>query len=576
MNYSKSFSTGDLKASSISAYAIDESKTPETHCFAPEPPNHHPHRGGKVITDADWPALKPIIHRLYIIDNLTFLKVKEALNLEFGFNITKRQFTRKVETWGFKKNFRKNERDEIVKSGKIPQRFLHDSRINQKRVERLQKRNTVRMGVGVESEDIERSLVQNLEFSQKPKAIKETSLDLTPCNSMMGNQNAALKDRDMIIEEIPRSDFRHDIVTLDTGDQWPFNKFAGDNSGLPWLAEFFVQLEIAEVIALTSFEPEKQGDVEEARFISGTALKELINPSDSDSVCGGSFQAQRQNHSPYYIFARSASLQAHNPGIHRCHCSPLFEIDIFPPYKNSNNRAQDKWIHSFAPFKRIALDLEAKLSKLERVLPASSTAIISTLECLAFVYHRSRESKQVVMTCRKLLHARQKEKSPNTHKMVESCLWIVDSCLALGELKIGLNIHAILHPRIENAVDLQHPLRIHSTYLKAEILYQLHQYREAEDIIRPVMQIVLATLGHNHLLTIGLMNTLSLILRRRFHLVEANRLARYSLQMADQIRLGCDLVRKRRSTYAYIRNPGPLQREYQSVPSPIQIIGRNL
>ncbi|TGO39338.1 hypothetical protein BHYA_0056g00500 [Botrytis hyacinthi] len=281
MDYSKTFSIGDLKTPSTSAYTINESKTLESHCFTPEPPTHHPHHGGKVITDADWPDLKPIIHRLYIIDNLTFLKVKEALSLEFGYNITKRQFTRKVETWGFKKNFRKNERDEIVKSGKIPERFIHDSRINQKRVERLQKRNAAHVGLGVKSEDNERSRVQEQVFFQNTNAIKGASLDLESYYTMIEGQNAALEDHDITIAEIARSEFRHDVVTQNTEDQWPFRQSTEDDFGLLWLAELFVQLEIAEIIAPTGIEPEKQGDVEEARFISGMELKELFNQYDN-------------------------------------------------------------------------------------------------------------------------------------------------------------------------------------------------------------------------------------------------------------------------------------------------------
>ncbi|TGO46790.1 hypothetical protein BCON_0307g00010 [Botryotinia convoluta] len=466
MDYSKTFSLG------TSTNVIDGFKALESRCFALEVPNCHSHRGGRVITDADWPGLKPIIHRLYIIDNLAFLKVKEALNLEFGYNITNRQFTRKIETWGFKKNFRKNERDEIVKSGKIPHRLIHGSRINQKRVERLQRRNVVRMGFGVESEDNERSLVQDQDFFQKTNAIKGASLDLELCYTMTGDQNAALEDYDMTIEEIPRSKFRHGIVTQNTEDQWPFIQSAEDDSGLSWLAELFVQLEIAEIIASISFETkkEKQWDVEEARFISGTDLKELSKPYDNTSK----------------------------------------DIDGF----------------------------EGKLPRLERVLPPNSPAIILTLESLAFVYHRLGRRGEVRRTHRNLFQIRQKEKFPNTYKKVESYLWIVDSSISLGDMKIAMNLHSILHPEIEKAVDSQHPLRIYSSYLMAKILYQLYQNHEAEDIIRPVMQIVLATLGHNHILTIKVMNLLSLILQKKFYLVEANRLARYSLQVADRADLG--------------------------------------
>ncbi|KAF7935001.1 uncharacterized protein EAE98_003046 [Botrytis deweyae] len=540
MDYSKTLSTGDLTASSVSAYVIDESKTLESHCFIPEPPNHHPHHGGKVISDADWPTLKPIIHRLYIIDNLKFPKVKEALKSEFGYKITKRQFTRKVGSWGFKKNFRKDERDEIVKSGRIPQRLIHDSRINQKRIERLQKRYVARMGLGVESEDNERSLVQDQDFSPKTNAIKEASLDLEPCYTMTGDQNAALEDHDMTVEEIPRSEFRHDIVTQNTEDEWPFSQSAGDDSEISWLAELFVQLEIAEIITSTSFETEKekQWDVEEARFISGTDLKALSNPYDKTLVCGGSFLAQRNNHYPHHLSTRSTSLQTHNSGIYQCRWSPLFEIDIFPPFRNSNNRIQNNFLHSLASFKRMSVDLESKLSKLERLLPANSPAIISTLEYLIFVYNRLLWKRKVAMTCRKLLYARQNERFPNTYKIVESCLGIVDSCIALGELMIGRDLHLILHPKIEEAVDSQHPLHIHSSYLMAKILHRINQDREAENIICPLMQIVLATLGHNHLLTIKVMNLLSLILKRKHYLIEANRLSRYSLQVSIQSGLG--------------------------------------
>ncbi|KAF7939221.1 uncharacterized protein EAE97_007301 [Botrytis byssoidea] len=547
MDYSKAFSIGDLKTPSTSAYTIDESKILESHCFTPERPTHHPHHGGKVITDADWPDLKSIIRRLYVIDNFTFLKVKEVLNLEFGYNITKRQFTRKVESWGFKKNFRRNERDEIVKSGRIPQRFIHDSRINQKRVERLQKRNAARIGLGVECEDNEESLVLDQDFSPKMNAIKEAALDLELCYTNIGHQNAALDDRDMIIEEIPRSKLRHDIVAPNTEEQWPFSQFAESDSRLSWLAELFVQLEIAETIASTSLETEKQWDVEEARFISGTALKELLDPYDNNLICGGSSQAQRYNHYPHHLSARSSSLQTHNLGMHQHHRSPLFEIDFSPSSRNSNNRTQNNLIHPFSSFERMSIDMEAKLSKLERVLPANSPAIVLTLESLAFVYHELNKSGEVAITCGKLLHARQKERSPSKHKIVQSHLWIVDSCIASGHLKTGMNLHNILHPRIENSVDFHHPLRIHSSYLMTKFLYQLYRNREAEDIIHPVMQVALVTLGHNHLLTIKLMNLLSLILRRKLCLLEADRLARYSLQVSSQLDLGATLFESARA-----------------------------
>ncbi|TEY56938.1 hypothetical protein BOTCAL_0223g00180 [Botryotinia calthae] len=525
------------KVSSTSIYGIDDSQILESRCFASGVPKHFPHREGKEITDADWPGLKSIIHRLYIIENLTFPKVKETLHLELGYNITKRQFTRKVEIWGFRKNFRKSEKDDIVKSGEIPQRFIHDSRINQKRIERLRKRNGVQMGPGVESEDGEIFFVQNQDVSQKTNAPKEASLDVESCYAMIGDQNTSLQNHDMIIKQTPISEFPHDIVTPNTEDQCSFGQSAEDDFEHPWLAELFVQLETAEIIASTSLDNETKQGVKETRNLSRIELKELSRPYSSTSPCGGSFLAQARSHTSHHHSARSTSLQSHNPGMHQLHWSPLFEIDIFPSSRSAGKRSQDSWVHLFASFERESIACREKLSKLERVLPANSPAIISTLECLTFVYHQLGKSREFEMTCRTLLYARQKEQCPNTYKMVEICLWIVDSYIVSHDLKIGMNLHTILHPMIENSIDSQHLLHIHSSYLRAEIFYRLCQYHEAEATIHPVMQIALASLGPSHQLTIRVMNLLCWILRKNGSLAEAEKLARYSLQVLDKSEL---------------------------------------
>ncbi|KAM0160889.1 hypothetical protein ACHAPG_002647 [Botrytis cinerea] len=537
MDYSKVSSMEKRKVSSTSVYGIDDSQIPEPRCFASGVPKHFPRREGKEITDADWPGLKSIIHRLYIIENLTFPKVKETLHLELGYNITKRQFTRKIEIWGFRKNFRKSERDDIVKSGEIPQRFMHDSRITQKRIERLRKRNGVQMGPGVESEDDEIFFVQNQDVSKKTNAPQEASLDVESCYAMIGDQNTPLQNHDMIVKQTPISEFRHDIVTPNIEDQCSFGQSAEDDFEHSWLAELFVQLETAEIIASTSLDNETKQGVKETQHLSRTELKESSRPYSSTSSCGGSFLAQARSHSSHHHSARSTSLQSHNPGMHQLYWSPLFEINIFPTLRNANKRSQESWFHLFASFKRESIVCKEKFSKLKRVLPPNSPAIISTLECMAFVYHQLGYSREFEMTCRTLLYARQNEQCPNTYKMVEICLWIVDSYIVSHDLKIGMNLHTILHPRIENAMDSRHPLHIHSSYLMAEILYRLCQYNEAEATIRPVMQIALAALGPNHHLTIRVMNLLCWILRKNGSLAEADKLARYCLQVLEKSEL---------------------------------------
>ncbi|CAD6445970.1 d05bbbb2-c4b2-4147-bae4-b266db64c01c [Sclerotinia trifoliorum] len=79
----------NLTASPISTSGIDAPQAFGARCFAAGVPKEVQAYRGKAITEADWPT--PVIYRLYISENLTFPKVKEALNVEFKFNITEKE-----------------------------------------------------------------------------------------------------------------------------------------------------------------------------------------------------------------------------------------------------------------------------------------------------------------------------------------------------------------------------------------------------------------------------------------------------------------------------------------------------
>ncbi|KAJ8058918.1 hypothetical protein OCU04_011903 [Sclerotinia nivalis] len=247
MDHSPILPMDNLTALPISTSGIGAPQAFGAHYFAAEVPKKIPAYRGKAITEADWPTLKPIIYRLYISEKLTFPKVKEALNVELG----KRQFTRKIEEWGFRKNFRKDEREEIVKGGNIPQRFIHDSRINQKRVDRLQRRNGARMSVGSENHSSGMLSTQDRTLPKTTKIAEEDP-----------------GSHDTITEEIPTSNSPGDTIITGAMVPWTSNQAADNSSRLSRLTESSTQLEIKKTITTTSFD---NGDenVEERQDICG-------------------------------------------------------------------------------------------------------------------------------------------------------------------------------------------------------------------------------------------------------------------------------------------------------------------
>ncbi|PQE22729.1 kinesin light chain protein [Rutstroemia sp. NJR-2017a BVV2] len=102
-----------------------------------------PSNGARIITREEWENLKPYIHLHYIERNQTFLQVKIGLESKFGVSLTPRQFKRKIEDWGFKKNFRKAEKEQLISSCTLSGSLANDRRLDKKRIDRLRRRNGV-------------------------------------------------------------------------------------------------------------------------------------------------------------------------------------------------------------------------------------------------------------------------------------------------------------------------------------------------------------------------------------------------------------------------------------------------
>lgn len=298
MDHPPKVPTGKLTALPISTSGIAAPQAFGAHCSAVGAPKGVPAYRGKAVTEADWPTLKPVIYRLYISENLTFPKVKEALNVEFKFNITKRQFTRKIEKWGFRKNFRKDEREEIVKGGKIPQRFTHDSRVNQKRVERLRRRNGVRVSVGLENRSSGMPSTPDCTQSKTTKIVEEDP-----------------GSYDTISEEIPTSNSPGDTAITRTMGLRKSNQAADDCSQLSRLVKSSTQLEVKNFISTTSSSNVDE-NVEERQDTYGTETIYIWNQVEGASqTIRQHFSMQRTvSHSTKRSLSRRTLYQDHSTG----------------------------------------------------------------------------------------------------------------------------------------------------------------------------------------------------------------------------------------------------------------------
>lgn len=68
----------------------------------------------QVISKDKWEEIKPVIHRLYIVEHKAFSKIKPIIAEKYGFTPTSSQFGKRVNKWGFKKNASRDQRLKIV------------------------------------------------------------------------------------------------------------------------------------------------------------------------------------------------------------------------------------------------------------------------------------------------------------------------------------------------------------------------------------------------------------------------------------------------------------------------------
>ncbi|CAI9633549.1 unnamed protein product [Alternaria burnsii] len=69
----------------------------------------YPGSKARQLSDAEWEALKPLLHTLYIKENRTLAATRKALLERYGLNLSQKQLTKRFHDWSFKKNVKQHE-----------------------------------------------------------------------------------------------------------------------------------------------------------------------------------------------------------------------------------------------------------------------------------------------------------------------------------------------------------------------------------------------------------------------------------------------------------------------------------
>ncbi|KAF7941610.1 uncharacterized protein EAE97_006447 [Botrytis byssoidea] len=464
-----------------------------------------PTGGHKVLSREEWLKLKPIILQLYIDENQTYSTVASELARRFDFYPTKRQFTRKIEEWGLKKNFRKAERKLLLQnnmSSGTAQFIIGDKRVSDtKRIQRLKKRyaheNPCSQVQGVPS-------YQNIYVPPKSDgsycSLEEQLLTSDHVDAIASAHVASTA------LDVTEEDGALDLEQLPLGGDNDFHGSFG-------LTRLLQRLEIEASMPPLNLDDEV---VNTKQTISGNELRNNVESYGTTSRQLSTFSSGVK-----YAYIPNVVVQPVSISGKRIPWSPLFELDLFPTSQSTRGNGCEM---SIASLTRPLIDVwdkdikewKLKLQKFRKTLPDHNPAIILNLEHLIHLFEQ--QGMDSLHLWHQLLAARLRESCPNNHKIMEVYLEIVMLLLLKGKFPDATYLSRSLRKAIQKAqLSSEHPFHIRLSYLEAYILYIDRQFAEAESIIRPVIQNLLnnQNLDRSHKMTSDALILLAFLIQKK-------------------------------------------------------------
>ncbi|KAF4625437.1 hypothetical protein G7Y89_g12729 [Cudoniella acicularis] len=514
-----------------------------------------------VITQSQWQSAEPLIRRLYLVEKKPYKHVADILQHQYGFHPTKRQFERKVrEGWGMKKYTTDVERGDLIRKRKVKeneQSLFESSIANQspslvnlnRWKENLARTNSDDRSALPITEMGDLTQVQLLSHMEYTKTNIEVEVeDSLAMDIEEGDSNSPAKEISVAKQiQIPTPE-ESILDVVDDCSQSPGifleDQTTWDTSRIldsPELNTLFSTLKICGVeipdeeissICLTRSESSHN---QEKQYMSKDDIRDLHNPfltskRHDSSTASGTFEPpyydQQQQQQCFLVKDMENHRRPLTLAI-ESFTSPLSEIYPFPTSRITSIQAVTP---KMTDLHKEQLECEARLQKLQGVLPVTNVGVRSLMERLSDLYYDQRNFKAELALRHILITANKEIFGANDPRTLLSQICFHESMASLS-VKNAMSSHHPLHETLLREFSLDNELVIRSTNLMSHLYLLLRQINEAEKSSRQALQMCLNVFGPRDKRTLVTMWDLASALVDQGGLSQSEHLLRAAIQL---------------------------------------------
>ncbi|KAF4627744.1 hypothetical protein G7Y89_g10410 [Cudoniella acicularis] len=454
------------------------------------------------MTRQQWESLKSLIQRIYIDENKPFRYVAKVLREEHSFEPTKRQFSRQIEKWGFRKNVSRSERRMILealpRSMNDPLPDLQDGRLKAGRLKNWRRRYR---------EEVEHDAPEGLHVAEAETYLASDAGEIPVASSTHETLDEHSEGSRPTLGDATLMDICQDM--------WPFDWSTVGIPGSPELARLFKGLEIESAADIPSLSLESESDGPSC--LSNFEIQEVFNGKKKIPVEGSKpVRSSRVQRSFVSADKTSADRQPQYPwrNIQGVFCgyatSPHIEVYVFPssPPRNFFPKPSNSGIPVWTHLEAQEAELQIKLGKLKKQFPEDSPAVLAVMENIADVFHLLSKYKKAEFMYRRLVDIYRRNPGPNKIKVLEACQNVITLTRRQGHSSKAKKLNDNMRSIISKLVQPHHPLAIQFARNDAKIAEDLGQIEDSERIRQEAVQITLLSYGPRHPTTIKAISTL--------------------------------------------------------------------
>jgi tetratricopeptide (TPR) repeat protein len=308
--------------------------------------------------------------------------------------------------------------------------------------------------------------------------------------------------------------------------------------GSPNLSRFYIALKVDEE---TPLPPPLRLPPSDVRFITKDQWSDIIKrPLDDDATKSDAEssnmetrslkQTQRMSELPELFICRWLLSRIEKPW------TPLNEVYPFPTSTRPRKSRNGSYL-SVRPvgdsFQLQIIDREARLQKLQKILPADNPGLVNEMAHLAYLYSNTGRYGRAESLYSRVAVARQESFGPCHSYTLGSYLDIIETKIFQGKSHEVVTMHQDLTATIQKLFGPCHLLAIRSKVLLGDILHSVDK-KEAEILKREVLQITLSEFGQSDSKTLQAMRKLSRTLTDRGQYSQSEQLLRTSIQATSQ------------------------------------------